>query len=69
MSAWLVAPVLAPLVGAALCLLAWRSVTAQRVVSVASVGVALVAAVVVLAQVWDGSVMKSIFAFDRNKLQ
>ena len=57
MSAWLVAPVLAPLVGCALCLLAWRSVTAQRVVSVASVGVALVAAVVVLAQVWDGSVV------------
>lgn len=57
MSGWLVVPVLAPLLGCALCLLAWRSVAVQRVVSVGSVAVALAAAVAVLAQVWDGTVV------------
>ncbi|MEZ5141602.1 MAG: Na+/H+ antiporter subunit D [Acidimicrobiales bacterium] len=57
MNALLVLPIVAPLVGTALCLLAWRSVTAQRLVSVTAVAVALAGAVAVLAQVWDGTVV------------
>jgi multicomponent Na+:H+ antiporter subunit D len=53
----LVLPVVVPLVGVAITLLAWRSVGAQRAVSVAAVVAAFASAVALLAEVWDGSVV------------
>ena len=56
MNVWLILPIVIPLATAAFCLLAWRSVRAQRWMGVLGTAVLLASGLILLAEVWSNGI-------------